>query len=148
MVHLGLRQRLPSRAQVSRWVVYLLIAGLFTNLPTSQAASITSSQPQCVGGVGIGGSASPSALPPTKGGNGCVVVIYILSGSTVLESFNYTGETQTWTVPTGVSSATFNLIGAGGGGATQGTGTGTGGGGGFGLAIGGPGPPGAHQVAQ
>jgi hypothetical protein len=35
------------------------------------------------------------------------------------------------TVPSGVTSATFNLIGAGGGGVTQGTGTGTGGGGGF-----------------
>jgi uncharacterized repeat protein (TIGR02543 family) len=86
--------------------------------------------PQCADGVGTGGSAS-SSLPETKGGNGCVVVTYSSSGTTAFKTFNYTGETQTWTVPAGVTSATFNLIGAGGGGVTQGTGTGTGGGGGF-----------------
>jgi hypothetical protein len=86
--------------------------------------------PRCASGVGVGGAAS-STLSLTQGGDGCVVVAYISSGTTAFRTFNYTGETQTWTVPSGVTSATFNLIGAGGGGVTQGTGTGTGGGGGF-----------------
>jgi uncharacterized repeat protein (TIGR02543 family) len=86
--------------------------------------------PRCASGVGVGGAAS-STLSLTQGGDGCVVVAYLSSGTTAFKTFNYTGETQTWTVPAGVTSATFYLIGAGGGGVTQGTGTGTGGGGGF-----------------
>ena len=35
--------------------------------------------------------------------------------STVTCTFDYTGATQTWTVPTGVTSATFDLYGASGG---------------------------------
>ncbi|MTA38688.1 MAG: hypothetical protein F2566_01350, partial [Actinobacteria bacterium] len=86
--------------------------------------------PRCASGVGVGGAAS-ATLSLTQGGDGCVVVAYLSSGTTAFRTFNYTGETQTWTVPAGVTSATFYLIGAGGGGVTQGTGTGTGGGGGF-----------------
>jgi hypothetical protein len=86
--------------------------------------------PRCVSGVGVGGAAS-STLSLTQGGDGCVVIAYLSSGTTAFKTFNYTGASQSWTVPAGVTSATFYLIGAGGGGVTQGTGTGTGGGGGF-----------------
>jgi uncharacterized repeat protein (TIGR02543 family) len=92
---------------------------------TSEFAS-----PRCATGVGVGGAAS-STLALTQGGDGCVVIAYLSSGTTAFKTFNYTGASQSWTVPAGVTSATFYLIGAGGGGVTQGTGTGTGGGAGF-----------------
>lgn len=112
---MGFRLRLPSRTQISRWTVYTLFATVFLNLPVANAASISDSQPRCVAGVGVGGS-NAATVAGTRGGNGCVVIQYTLNGSTVLETFNYTGADQTWTVPSGVTSAFFYLIGAGGGG--------------------------------
>jgi hypothetical protein len=50
--------------------------------------------PRCASGVGVGGAAS-STLSLTQGGDGCVVVAYISSGTTAFRTFNYTGETQT-----------------------------------------------------
>jgi hypothetical protein len=84
--------------------------------------------PRCVAGVGVGGP-NAAAVAGTKAGNGCVVVEYTASGTQAFKSFNYTGDTQTWTVPTGVSSVIFYAIGAGGGGSFP-TGA-QGGGGGF-----------------
>jgi hypothetical protein len=71
--------------------------------------------PRCSPGVGAGGSEA-ATVAGTRGGNGCVVIEYAASGTVAYRTFNFTGETQTWTVPAGVSSALFYLIGAGGGG--------------------------------
>jgi hypothetical protein len=65
----------------------------------------------------------------TKAGNGCVIVQYASNGTQAFKTFNYTGDTQTWTIPSGVTSVTFYLIGAGGGGSLS-TGA-SGGGAGF-----------------
>ena len=62
-------------------------------------------------------------------GHGCVVIKYVSDGVVLYETFNYTGADQTWTVPSGVTSAVFFLLGAGGGGSTYAT-FGDGGGGG------------------
>src|SRR5918994_7309686 len=40
------------------------------------------------------------------------------SGSQVVCTFSYTGAAQSWTVPEGVTQATFDVYGAGGGGAS------------------------------
>jgi hypothetical protein len=50
----------------------------------------------------------------------CVLVLSAaaptaVSAATVTETFEYTGLAQTWTVPAGVTSATFDLFGAAGG---------------------------------
>jgi uncharacterized repeat protein (TIGR02543 family) len=71
--------------------------------------------PTCTSGVGKGGPVT-STISATKAGNGCVAISYRVSGVTTTTTFNYTGADQSWTVPTGVTSATFFLIGAGGGG--------------------------------
>ena len=71
--------------------------------------------PSCAAGVGKGG-VKTSTIANNKGGNGCVGITYKVSGVNTTTTFNYTGSDQSWTVPTGVSSATFYLIGAGGGG--------------------------------
>jgi uncharacterized repeat protein (TIGR02543 family) len=81
--------------------------------------------PSCAPGVGKGGPGT-SNFTTTKAGNGCVGISYKVSGVTTVATFNYTGTDQSWTVPTGVTSATFYLIGAGGGGGIQ-----AGGGGGY-----------------
>jgi uncharacterized repeat protein (TIGR02543 family) len=71
--------------------------------------------PSCVSGVGKGGIKT-STVSANKGGNGCVGISYKVAGVSSTVTFNYTGSNQSWTVPTGVTSATFFLIGAGGGG--------------------------------
>ncbi|CAN2226769.1 Listeria/Bacterioides repeat [Candidatus Nanopelagicaceae bacterium] len=71
--------------------------------------------PTCVAGVGKGGPVT-STIALTKAGNGCVAITYQVSGVSTTTTFNYTGADQSWTVPSGVTSATFFLIGAGGGG--------------------------------
>jgi uncharacterized repeat protein (TIGR02543 family) len=81
--------------------------------------------PSCAAGVGKGGPGT-SNFNTTKAGNGCVGISYKVSGVTTVATFNYTGTDQSWTAPTGVTSATFYLIGAGGGGGIQ-----AGGGGGY-----------------
>jgi uncharacterized repeat protein (TIGR02543 family) len=81
--------------------------------------------PSCAAGVGRGGSGT-SNFNTTRAGNGCVGISYKVSGVTTVATFNYTGTDQSWTVPTGVTGATFYLIGAGGGGGIQ-----AGGGGGY-----------------
>ena len=75
---------------------------------------------------GEGGSGTSTTVAVTKAGNGCVGISYKVSGVTTTTTFNYTGSNQSWTVPTGVTSATFYLIGAGGGGGVN-----AGGGGGY-----------------
>ena len=74
--------------------------------------------PSCAAGVGQGGIKT-STIANNKGGNGCVGIGYTLSGVGSMVNFNYTGADQSWTVPTGVTSATFYLFGAGGGGGTS-----------------------------
>jgi uncharacterized repeat protein (TIGR02543 family) len=71
--------------------------------------------PSCPAGVGKGGIQS-ATLSATKAGDGCVGISYSASGVSSAVTFNYTGADQSWTVPAGVTSATFFLIGAGGGG--------------------------------
>jgi uncharacterized repeat protein (TIGR02543 family) len=81
--------------------------------------------PNCAAGVGQGGPGT-SNFTTTKAGNGCVGISYKVGDVTTVATFNYTGADQSWTVPTGVTSATFYLIGAGGGGGIR-----AGGGGGY-----------------
>jgi uncharacterized repeat protein (TIGR02543 family) len=71
--------------------------------------------PNCVSGAGKGGIKT-STISANVGGNGCVGISYKVGGVSTTVTFNYTGADQSWTVPTGVTSATFFLIGAGGGG--------------------------------
>ena len=102
---------------------------VFAGSPTKTLAAVATS-PACSTGVGVGGIGS-TTLATTRGGNGCVVIKYSVSGVATYDTFNYTGVDQTWTVPSGVTSATFYLLGAGGGGVPLGTTYGSGGGGGF-----------------
>ena len=60
--------------------------------------------PSCATGVGVGGTNS-ATLSMTRGGNGCAVIVYVAGGATQYETFNYAGADQTWTGPSGVSSA-------------------------------------------
>ena len=100
------------------------------SIAPSESFAAPASSPSCATGVGVGGPGS-ATLATTRGGNGCVVIKYSVSGSTLFETFNYTGADQTWTVPTGVTNASFYLLGAGGGGVPLGTTYGSGAGGGF-----------------
>jgi uncharacterized repeat protein (TIGR02543 family) len=89
----------------------------------AQWSRITS--PSCAANVGKGGIQS-TTLASTKAGNGCVAISFAASGVNSTVTFNYTGADQSWTVPTGVTSATFYLFGAGGGGNSQKSGGGGG----------------------
>ena len=102
---------------------------IFVFAPQVANAAPTSSS-SCASGVGYGGVGS-TTLSVTQGGNGCIFIKYTVSGTDYFETFNYTGVDQSWTVPSGVSSATFYLIGAGGGGVPLGASYGSGGGGGY-----------------
>jgi CshA-type fibril repeat protein len=102
---------------------------VFAGSPTKTLAAVATS-PTCATGVGVGGIGS-TTLATTRGGNGCVVIKYSVSGVATYDTFNYTGVDQTWTVPSGVTSATFYLLGAGGGGVPLGPTYGSGGGGGY-----------------
>jgi hypothetical protein len=107
-----------------------LVATTFVATAPKAANAAASSSSSCTSGVGYGGVGS-TTLSATQGGNGCVFIKYTISGTDYYETFNYTGVDQSWTVPSGVSSATFNLIGAGGGGVPLGASYGSGGGGGY-----------------
>ena len=113
-------------------VVIAMFVALFVALPdrnwTLRDAHATST-PACSSGVGVGGPDS-NTVANTVGGHGCVVIKYVDAGVVTYATFNYTGEDQTWTVPSGVTSAIFFLLGAGGGGSTYAT-FGDGGGGGY-----------------
>lgn len=100
------------------------------SIAPSESFAAPASSPSCATGVGVGGPGS-ATLATTRGGNGCVVIKYSVNGSTLFETFNYTGADQIWTVPTGVTNAMFYLLGAGGGGVPLGTIYGSGAGGGF-----------------
>ena len=99
------------------------------SIAPSESFAAPASSPSCATGVGVGGPGS-ATVATTRGGNGCVVIKYFVNGTATFETFNYTGADQTWTVPSGVTNATFYLLGAGGGGVPLGTG-GSGAGGGF-----------------
>jgi len=63
-----------------------------------------------------------------------VVIKYVDAGVATYATFNYTGDNQTWTVPSGVTYAYVYLLGAGGGGSDSSHPTykgGNGGGGGY-----------------
>ena len=107
----------------------ILFVSVISIAPSESFAAPTSS-PSCATGAGVGGPGS-ATLATTRGGNGCVVIKYFVNGTATFETFNYTGADQTWTVPTGVTNATFYLLGAGGGGVPLGTTYGSGAGGGF-----------------
>ena len=116
-----------------------LFATLFVAIPdrnwTLRDAHATST-PACSSGVGIGGTRN-AAIANTIGGHGCVVIKYVDAGVATYATFNYIGADQTWTVPSGVTSASFHLLGAGGGGSDTSHGTYKGGnGGGAGYAAG------------
>jgi hypothetical protein len=133
---------------VGRWVrggglrpivVIAMFIALFVALPdrnwTLRDAHATST-PACSSGVGIGGTRN-AAIANTIGGHGCVVIKYVDAGVATYATFNYTGADQRWTVPSGVTSASFHLLGAGGGGSDESDATYKGGnGGGAGYAAG------------
>ncbi|NDG67528.1 MAG: hypothetical protein EBY23_11615 [Actinobacteria bacterium] len=111
-------------------VAVALVASMIFVFGPQVANAVASSSSSCVSGAGNGGVAS-ATLSATQGGNGCVFIKYTVSGTDYFETFNYTGVDQSWTVPSGVSSAIFYLIGAGGGGVPIGPTYGSGGGGGY-----------------
>ena len=104
---------------------YVPGSSFFPNTHTTLYAQWTNA---CATGVGVGGP-SASVVSGTKGGNGCIAIRYTDSNNAVQkEFFNYTGDTQTWTVPSGVTSVKFFAIGAAGGGSFPSGGAGGGGG--------------------
>lgn len=106
-----------------------LFSAVFTRAPNQlQATSMT--EPACASGVGVGGVNNTNASQ-NIGGHGCVVIKYRNNASAHFETFNYTGSTQSWTVPDSVTSVTFFLLGAGGGGVPISGNYGDGGGGGY-----------------
>lgn len=112
-----------------RWTSVLIATSLGITLSVAfpsgviSASSSPSASPTCSEGAGLGGA---TTVDGSQGGHGCVVIAY----GSVFETFNYTGTPQTWTVPSGVESVEFHLLGAGGGGGRNTT-TATGGGGGY-----------------
>jgi uncharacterized repeat protein (TIGR02543 family) len=96
-------------------VVVSLGIGLAGAPAANAVGGTVDTKPNCAPGAGVAGVTSNVAAN-THGGNGCVLVKYVSSGTTYFETFNYSGSNQTWTVPAGVNTATFILIGAAGGG--------------------------------
>ena len=130
---LGMTPFVPMKSAGAALRLLACLAALCVSvisITPSESFAAPSSSPSCATGVGVGGPGS-STLATTRGGNGCVVIKYSVNGSILFETFNYTGADQTWTVPTGVTNATFYLLGAGGGGVPLGTTYGSGAGGGF-----------------
>ena len=82
---------LPSRPQISRWLVYALLAGLFTSLPT---AVITA---------------------PKASANSCNLTSTPI-GSQTLVTFSQV-QSCVWTIPNGVSSVRVLVVGGGSSGA-------------------------------
>jgi CshA-type fibril repeat protein len=105
------------------------IATVLSVSPSQTVAAIAST-PTCSIAAGTGGTPS-ATLANTRGGHGCVVIKYSSNGSSVYDTFLYTGTDQTWTVPNGITNAEFFLLGAGGGAVPLGTTYGSGAGGGF-----------------
>jgi hypothetical protein len=92
-------------------VLSLSLAGsLGSNVAAAPALAAS-----CAAGYGSAGQTGGTQAA-TVGGNGCVVIAYVVAGTTYYETFNYTGATQSWVVPAGVDIATFTTYGAGGGG--------------------------------
>ena len=68
---MGLRSKLPTRSQISRWVIYTLFAGLFISLPTAVTVSSPASQAASFGTIydapehffGGGDKGGPSDCP-------------------------------------------------------------------------------------
>ena len=120
----------PSFAgRLLRWTSVFVASSLGITLSLAfpsgvvDASSSPSSSAACAENAGFGGATNDSK---SEGGHGCVVIAY----DSVFETFLYTGANQTWTVPSGVSSVVFHLLGAGGGAGRNNT-TFHGGGGGY-----------------
>ncbi|MBM3719709.1 MAG: hypothetical protein FJW51_03650 [Actinobacteria bacterium] len=88
-------------------ILIALLAGVLT-VPIAPQAQSAPSLAQCAQTVG-----TPASLTVTVTGNDCVLT--------------FTGDT-TWTIPAGLTSARFLLVGGGGGGSGDGGGGGGGGG--------------------
>jgi uncharacterized repeat protein (TIGR02543 family) len=91
------------------------------------STATASNSPTCAANVGFGGVAGVST---NQAGHGCVIIAYTVSGSTTYQTFNYTGQDQSWTSPASTTDLTFYLVGAGGG-AMNAAGRGSGAAGGF-----------------
>ena len=109
--------RLPIFSRLKKFVrsrLFLVAIGLFTALIFSQntSSAMAATAPSCANYVGLGGTPGSTT---NQAGHGCVIIKYISAGVTNYETFNYTGADQSWSSPTGVTSATFYLVGAGGG---------------------------------
>jgi hypothetical protein len=107
----------PTRRSRSAVVLVSLLAAASVGpvagvLPVEAAPAASPACDTGYGQAGIGGDGQSS----TAGGNGCVVVEYVVSGVTYFETFNYTGALQSWVVPAGAETAKFITYGAGGGG--------------------------------
>ena len=80
-----------------------------------RVAEAAQPSPNCAPGVGDAGL-SAIVQAGTEGGDGCVVIEYLSGGATFFETFDYSGVTESWTVPTGVTAVRITAHGAGGGG--------------------------------
>ena len=87
----GLKRALLSRAQVSRWTVYALFAGLFITFPTAVVTAPAANAAACV----------PTSTPAS---NGDTILTFATVGSC------------DWSVPDGVISARVLVVGGGGSG--------------------------------
>ena len=131
------RQFSSASSRACALVATIVLIGLPISLDAQKASASGSSVPTCVIGTGVGGMRNDN-VALTRGGDGCVVIKYVLAGADVYETFRFTGADQTWTVPTGVTSAEFLLVGAGGGGSIGTDATfkgGNGGGGGYARGV-------------
>ncbi len=97
---MGFKLRLPSRTQISHWIIYSLFAGLFTVLPTALPPLI----------------APAKAAPAITDSNGCPVGwTYEAAESRCYKTWNYSGRVETFTPPVGITYLDIVLLGAKGG---------------------------------
>jgi hypothetical protein len=95
-------------------------------------------------GAGLASASLLAGAPPALADTGTDCPAAVVSGATATVTCGYTGGSQYWTVPAGVTQATFTLYGAAGG---QATGDESGGGG-FGAEVSGALPVTAGTVLQ
>lgn len=131
----GVGKRNEKARGFTRWAIIrvafclaILLSTCIVIVLQRDVSAAPTSTPNCVSGVGIGGTDSATASS-ARGGNGCVVIQFVDGGSLQFETFNFTGADQSWTVPVGVSSVVFHVLGGGGGGGRVGSGANGGGGG-------------------
>jgi hypothetical protein len=111
----GMRGKVNLRSlAVGTLVLSSVLSLSLTGSLGSSVAAAPASAPACEGVYGSAGATATTQVA-TVGGNGCVVIAYVLDGTTYYETFNYTGAAESWEVPAGVDIVTVTVYGAGGG---------------------------------